>query len=170
MGLYAFHSNPQISMTRPPKFDRPVSEEEALAKQAELAALMDSARYVGDPEHKQNANHDFGCVPPAHHKRGKTRCDAVNIFEKSTALRLLREGIAQGLVSPYDIGTRYPKRIWAVSDEGDVLEARHSGNGQYHGFPVLDNSAIVDIVKKRWKKQESATKHFTGQESLSLFA
>lgn len=138
-------------MSRPQKFDRPVSVEHALEWKVELDILKEEARYIGDPEHKRNPGHDFDCEPLTHYKRGKTCCDEVNIFSIKTAQRFLREGFSRGFVSPPVPGTKWPKRVWAVTDQGDVLEARLSGNGQYHGFPVLDDSAIINIIKKRWE-------------------
>lgn len=137
-------------MARPPQFDRPIPIEEAQTCSPHLAELKKHVRYIGNPEHKKNPAHDFDCIPRTHYKRGKTCCDDVNIFRIKTALRLLHLAFDKGLVSPAEPGKEWPKRVWAVTDAGDVLEGRHTGNGQYHGFPVLDDSAIVKIVKDRW--------------------
>jgi hypothetical protein len=69
-------------------------------------------------------------------------------------LRLLHSAFDKGIVSPTEQGKKWPKRVWAVSDNGEVLEGRHTGNGEYHGFPVLDDSAIVKIVKGLWYNNE----------------
>jgi hypothetical protein len=135
---------------RPRKYDRPISVEEARSCREELLTLKERAKYIGNAEHKKSAHHDFGCTPKSQLKRGKTCCDAVNIFELKTAISLLRQGFEKGLVSPSEPGNEWPKRVWAVSKNGEVLEGRHSGGGQYHGFPVLDNSAIETIIRQRW--------------------
>ena len=136
--------------TRPPKYDRPISMEEALSRGEELLALKERVKYIGDAAHKKNANHDFDCTPKAQWKRRKTCCDAVNIFQLKTAISLLHQAFEKGLVSLAEPGKEWPKRVWAMSENGDVLEGRHSINGQYHGFPVLDDSAIETIIRQRW--------------------
>jgi hypothetical protein len=137
-------------MPRPPKFDRPISIEEAQKSRQRFSELKKTVHYIGDPEHKKNPNHDFECIPLTHYKRGKTCCDDVNIFKIKTALYLLHLAFEKGLVSPAENSKEWPKRVWAVTENGKVLEGRHTGNGQYHGFPVLDDSAMVKIVNDRW--------------------
>lgn len=139
-----------MPVTRPPKYDRPIAIEEARTRREELLALQERAKYIGDAEHKKSANHDFACTPKAQWKRGKTCCDAVNVFQMKTAISLLRQAFEKGLVSPAEPGKEWPKRVWAMLDNGDVLEGRHSINGQYHGFPVLNDSAIETIIRQRW--------------------
>lgn len=137
-------------MARCPKFDRPISVDEAQQHSKQLAELKKKACYIGNPEHKKSPNHDFGCIPLAQHKREKTCCDEVNIFNIKIAISLLRKAFDKGLVSHPDQNKEWPRRVWAVTDSGEVVEGRLSGDGQYHGFPVLNDSPIVQIVKNRW--------------------
>jgi hypothetical protein len=137
---------------RPPKYDRPISSEDALMRKDEFLRLKNEVQYIGNPEHKESSGHDLGCIPPSQPKREKTKCDRVGIFEKRKAIALLCAGFRKGLVSPNELGQKWPRRVWAVTENGEVLEARYSGNGQYHGFPVLDDAALEHIIKKRWNQ------------------
>src|ERR1039458_2844756 len=89
---------------------------------AELNRLAETVRYGGNPEHKRNPG-NFGLTPPASPRRHKTLCDEAGIFDRDLALRLLQEGIRQGLMSE-PRGTGYPQNVWAVSMEGMPLEAQ----------------------------------------------
>jgi hypothetical protein len=58
-------------MARPPKFDRPISVEEARKNRQYLTELKKTVHYIGDPEHKKSRNHDFGCTPPSQYKEAR---------------------------------------------------------------------------------------------------
>jgi hypothetical protein len=110
----------------------------------------ESISYGGNPEHKRRAG-DFALTPPAAPNPDKTLCDQAQIFERAVALRLLREGLKRRMISPQREGL-FPKRIWAVSDNGWALEARldNSEQGNYHGYPLDINDRFRAAVLKRW--------------------
>ena len=116
----------------------------------ELDRLVSSVKYGGNPEHKRNPG-DFQLNPPAQPRADKTLCDAVGIFDKSTALRLLREGVCQGLISEQTRGG-FPQNIWAVTRDGSPLEAQleNRAQGVYHGYPMPMNDDFRDEVLRRW--------------------
>src|SRR3546814_11123097 len=83
----------------------------------------------------------------------KTLCDGAGIFKVSLAQRLLVIGIRRGLVSTtWHHG--FPKHVWAISDEGIVLEAKYNneGPGNYHGYPLFepDPRSEERRVGKEW--------------------
>jgi len=119
--------------------------------QTDLERLAETVRYRGNPEHKRNPG-NFGLTPPASPRRHKTLCDEADIFDRDQALRLLQEGIRQGLVSE-PRGTAYPQNVWAVSMEGVPLEAQleNAANGTYHGYPMPEEDPFRDIVIARWR-------------------
>jgi hypothetical protein len=47
----------------------------------------------------------------------------------------------------------WPKAVWAVTDEGVVLEARldDAERGSYHGYPVPESDPLAAEIRKRWK-------------------
>jgi hypothetical protein len=55
-------------------------------------------RYGGNPEHKCRPG-DYGLVPPANPRPGKTLCDAEGEFPKARAEELLRAGLLRGMAS-----------------------------------------------------------------------
>lgn len=114
-------------------------------------ALPDQVTYGGNPEHKRNPG-DFGLSPPAAPRADKTLCDAAGITQRAEALRLLREGLRRGLVSPEREGP-FPKRIWSVSESGFPLEARldNAEQGNYHGYPLDTDDCFRQEVLRRWQ-------------------
>jgi hypothetical protein len=117
----------------------------------ELKALARQVGYGGNPEHKRNPG-DFGLSPPASPRRDKTLCDGVGVFERETALRLLRKGIRKGLISAQRTGS-YPQNVWAVTQEGTPVEAQleNREQGLYHGYPMPASDPLRDEVLRRWK-------------------
>ncbi|MCC5851075.1 MAG: hypothetical protein JJU29_23545 [Verrucomicrobia bacterium] len=117
-------------------------------------ALTGKVNYGGNPEHKRNPG-DFGLEPPsAHHKRpDKAMCDSVEILKKKRALQYLKSGAKKGVFSAQMRGD-FPQNIWAVMDDGTVLEAQleNQTQGTYHGYPLEDGDPIVDAVRKRWEE------------------
>lgn len=108
--------------------------------------------YGGNPEHKRNPG-DFGLTPPASPRPGKTLCDAVEIFTREEALRLLREGVRRSLISEQTRGAEpWPQNIWAVAGNGVPLEAmlQNPDRGEYHGYPMLDGDPLAEEVRERW--------------------
>ncbi|MDE2861544.1 MAG: hypothetical protein OXP10_01395 [Chloroflexota bacterium] len=119
----------------------------------ELARLIGSVKYGGNPEHKRNPG-DFQLNPPAQPRADKTLCDAVGIFDKSKALQLLREGVRRGLISEQTRGG-FPQNVWSVTEEGEPLEAQleNQAQGIYHGYPMPKNDDFRDEVLNCWKDE-----------------
>jgi hypothetical protein len=94
------------------------------------------ATYEGSPQHKRHPG-DFGLTPPAAPRPDKTLCDEALIFRRAEARRLLRRGIARGLVSEVTSTGGFPKQIWVVDENGNVFEAMHGGStgSAYHRLP-----------------------------------
>lgn len=120
---------------------------------ARADAIARSVIYRGSPLHKRSPG-DFGLTPPSSPRPGKTLCDGVGIFEIKVASRLLRQGARSGLVSN-DADQGFPRYIWVVINNDDVLEARCDDpkNGTYHGYPLERNDPMTDMVIKRWQEQ-----------------
>ena len=69
-------------------------------------------------------------------------------------MQLLNDGIDHGLFSkPGNDG--FPKFIWAVSESGDVFEAKTDtlGTGKYHGYPLEHEDDMHKYVKDIWKRR-----------------
>jgi len=116
----------------------------------DLTALAKNVSYGGNPEHKRNPG-DFGLTPPAQPRADKTLCDSVNIFQKSEAEALLREGIHRGLISRRMVNN-FPQNIWVVTENGQPLEGQleNSEKGVYHGYPLPKTDPFYQIVLARW--------------------
>ena len=116
-----------------------------------LNELTGKVRYVGSPYHKR-APGDFGLTPPAQPRPDKTLCDQAGIFSVAAAQHWLEEGIRRGMISPNMQGG-FPKHIWAVTDEGIVLEAKYNneGPGNYHGCPLFEPDPFRKIVLDLWR-------------------
>lgn len=116
-----------------------------------LARLAGEVRYGGNNEHKRSALNDFGLVPPARARPGKTLCDDVGITQRRVARRLLQMGLERGLVdSVWTEG--WPKHVWAVSNEGIAVEAirENAANGTYHGYPLQREDPLAEEVMRAW--------------------
>lgn len=118
-----------------------------------LADLSNSVAYGGNPEHKRNPG-DFGLKPPGMPRQGKSLCDSANLFLRADALRLLREGIAKGLISAQE-RNGWPQNVWAVTESGVPVEAmlENQNQGTYHGYPMLPGDPLADMVLARWGAQ-----------------
>lgn len=106
--------------------------------------------YLGSPLHKRSPG-DYGLTPPADPRPNKTLCDEIGIFERAKAQALLQQGLERGTISPCPQG-ELPRYIWAVTDDGRVVEARcdDATHGTYHGYPLADADPMANEVKKRW--------------------
>ncbi len=122
--------------------------EEARTRWASLSTRIGNVRYRGNPEHKRSPG-DFGLVPPRAPRRGKTLCDQVRIFSSSEALRLLQEGFQRGMFSAQE-RNGWPQNVWAVTDNGEPLEAQLEGDGLYHGYPMPQTDPFREKVLERW--------------------
>ncbi len=118
-----------------------------------LINLLKKVRYGGNPEHKKQAG-DFDLTPPAMARPDKTLCDGVGIFKKAVALRRLKEGIRDGLVSEQMRGG-YPQNVWAVTRDGEVLEAQleNEEQGIYHGYPMSCEDPFKKVVLRQWHER-----------------
>jgi hypothetical protein len=127
------------------------TEDEFKSRQEVLSALIENVRYGGNPEHKRNPG-DFGLTPPTAPRPGKTLCDEVQIFSRTEALGLLREGLRRGIFSPQD-RNGWPQNVWAVTERGKPLEAQREGDGLYHGYPMPEADPFREKVLERWTLQ-----------------
>ena len=82
----------------------------------------------------------------------KTLCDAVGIFKRIEATRLLRKGVRRGLVSIRE-KNGFPQNIWSISGEGHPLEAQleNPDQGIYHGYPMPENDPLRQLVLEKWR-------------------
>ncbi len=115
-----------------------------------LNDLADNVRYIGSPYHKRNPG-NFALTPPSQPRPDKTLCDEARIFKVAEAQRWLEEGVRRGVISP-TMQDGFPKHIWAVTDEGVVLEAKYNneGPGNYHGYPLFEPDPFRQVVLNRW--------------------
>lgn len=115
-------------------------------------SIARSVLYKGSPLHKRSPG-DFGLTPPSSPRPGKTLCDGVRIFAVKDATRLLRQGARNGLVSN-DADQGFPRYIWMVINDEDVLEARcdDPANGTYHGYPLERNDPMAELIIRQWQE------------------
>lgn len=116
-------------------------------------AVAGRVRYGGNPEHKSRPG-DYGLVPPANPRPGKTLCDAAGEFPKARAEQSLREGLLRGIVSTQESGG-WPQNIWSVA-HGEPYEAQLENNDQgvYHGYPMPKDDDFRNIVLAEWTRRE----------------
>ncbi len=69
-------------------------------------------------------------------------------------MELLRKGLERGAVSEKFAG-KWSKQVCAISDNGEVLEARLDRESSYHGYPLAIGDAFGDDVIKFWEAIES---------------
>jgi hypothetical protein len=123
----------------------------ARARQEALNDVRAVPSYGGNPEHKRNPG-DFGLDPPSYPRLGKTLCDAIHISTRAEAMELLLEGLSRGLFSAQARGL-WPQNVWAVTDDGQPLEAQLEGDGRYHGYPMPENDPFREEVLTRWEQK-----------------
>lgn len=116
-----------------------------------LRSLAERVNYGGNPEHKRHPG-DFGLTPPSQPRPDKTLCDAVKIFSRAEAARLLKDGVRKGLISEIE-RNGYPQNVWAVTEDGCPLEAQleNEATGAYHGYPMPESDPFREEVLERWK-------------------
>lgn len=117
-----------------------------------LRELSAKVQYGGNPEHKKNPG-DFNLTPPSDPRPGKSLCDAVRIFSRPVAEDLLKQGARAGLVSDRMVDDTWPKNIWAVTVDGEPLEAQLESpeQGTYHGYPMPPEDPFYQEVIEQWK-------------------
>jgi hypothetical protein len=118
----------------------------------ELERLAQKVRYGGNPEHKKNPG-DFGLNPPVAPRPDKTLCDMAGVFDKKTAVALLKQGIRRGLIAEHRRG-EYPRNVWAVTEGGQPMEAQleNEAQGVYHGYPMPKTDPFQEQVLERWER------------------
>lgn len=121
------------------------------ARLQKLESQLPKIGYTGNPEHKRRPG-DYGLVPPAAPRPGKTLCDSVKIFSRADALRLLSTAFERGTFSDRE-SNGWPQNVWAVTDNDEPLEAQLDGQGTYHGYPMPDADPFRFKVLERWKGQ-----------------
>lgn len=89
-------------------------------------------------------------TPPANHRLDKTLCDVAEVFRRKDALALLKKGLKLGTIGEPD-KNGWPKRIWAVAQNGTVLEAQMDAVGSYHGYPLTPRDPAGKDVAEIWK-------------------
>jgi hypothetical protein len=121
-------------------------------KMAALRSLAAKISYGGNPEHKKHPG-DFGLTPPSDPRRGKSLCDDVEIFKRSEAIYLLKQGLEKGMVSDRE-QNGWPKNIWSVTSQGKPLEAQLENPliGAYHGYPVPESDPMFSEIIVQWNK------------------
>ena len=112
--------------------------------------LARKVAYVGHPHHKRKPG-DFKLTPPAQPRPDKTLCDGAGVKSHAEAKRLLLEGIRRGLISDH-AGDGFPRNVWAVTEQGIVLEARGDEKGNYHGYPLFEPDPFRQVVLQRWEQ------------------
>jgi hypothetical protein len=112
--------------------------------------LANRVVYVGHPHHKSEPG-DFKLSPPAQPRPDKTLCDRAGIRNRAKAKRWLLEGIRRGLISDY-AEQGFPRNVWAVTNQGTVLEARGDEKGNYHGYPLFEPDPFREVVLRCWKR------------------
>jgi len=122
--------------------------EQLQVRQEALFAQVERVRYSGSPEHKRNPG-DFGLSPPSAPRPGKTLCDEVEIQNRAEALELLRAGLQRGTFSAQE-RDGWPQNVWAVTEDGEALEAQLEGHGVYHGYPIAEADPFREKVLERW--------------------
>ncbi len=120
----------------------------------ELKTLADRVSYTGNPEHKERPG-DFGLTPPIQPRPDKSKCDWIEVLDRATALRLLKEGARRGLVSRQVRGG-FPQNIWAVTEGGDPVEAQleNESAGTYHGYPMPETDPFREVIISLWGQHE----------------
>lgn len=134
-------------------YEIPVKSDNSPYNEEDLSLFAEKIRYKGNPRHKKSPRR-FGLEGNVKPYNRKALCDVVSVKTAGEAIGLLKEGIRRKLISlpdprPYEL--KWPKCIWAVKDD-IVLEARHTGNGVYHGYPELSTQALGKIVKELWER------------------
>jgi len=135
---------------RPCEFNRK-RRIDASVTQEQLDAWAGAVTYGGNPEHKKNPG-DFGLSPPASPRADKELCDEIEIFRRSEALALLKDGLKAGLVSVQRVG-EFPQNIWAVTNAGVAVEAQleNRETAAYHGYPLSENDPFSFSVLQAWR-------------------
>ena len=110
----------------------------------DLANLASRVKYTGSPFHKLNPG-DFGLAPPSQPRPDKTLCDTTGVTTVKESLRLLRRGVAKGLISEQTRGG-FPQNIWSVTEDGVPLGAQLTNRekGVYHGYPMPSTDDFRD--------------------------
>lgn len=127
--------------------------------------LAEEARYGGNPEHKRNPG-DFALNPPcgAGSRPNKSFCDDAGIVSRRDALKHLRSGLANGMISDRFVG-KWPKNVYAVTDDGIPLEAQleQRETGTYHGYR-MSNDPLSEEVLNEWAKRQQLRREWEKEQ------
>lgn len=126
------------------------TEAQVAGRRHPIEEFAKRVRYGGNPEHKRNPG-DFGLEPRSSPRAGKTLCDVVEIHTRSAALSLLRIGLRKGMFSVQE-RSGWPQNVWAVTGDGEPLEAQLEGEGVYHGYPMPQDDPFREDVLFRWNR------------------
>jgi hypothetical protein len=118
---------------------------------AQREALAARVAYVGSGHHKRYPA-DYG-LERTNPRPTKSLCDLNRVILLDEARALLAAGVTHGMVSKFSEGG-FPKFIWSVGVDG-VYEAKTHPNtpGKYHGYPLEEDDAMRDVVKKVWTQR-----------------
>ena len=85
----------------------------------------------------------------------KTLCDLPRALSKGAAEKLLKAGVAKGMIST-QCRNDWPQNIWAVTDGGEPYAEAQLGDrerGLYDGYPMpLDDDFRV-VVLREWAER-----------------
>jgi hypothetical protein len=117
----------------------------------DCAGLARDAKYGGNSEHKLSPG-DYGLMPPARPRPGKTLCDGA--VTRAEAERLLKSGLTKGMISKQQ-RSGWPQNVWAVSDQSEVFEAQleNSEQGIYHGYPMPIDDDFRRAILAEWAQR-----------------
>lgn len=121
-----------------------------------LDDLYSKVSYGGNPQHKKCPG-DFGLTPPCDPRAMKSLCDEVFVYNRLEALRLLKAGIARGLISVQMNERGFPQNIWSVTtlENGKEvpLEAQieNPAIGSYHGYPLSPTDPMYEKILEMWR-------------------
>jgi hypothetical protein len=65
------------------------------------------------------------------------------------ALTLLRTGFQRGTFSAQE-RDGWPQNVWAVTENGEAVEAQLEGQGVYHGYPLAGGDPFREKLIERW--------------------
>ena len=121
-----------------------------LARAAELSKV---ATYEGHGKHKRDTA-GFPMSTPPSHRGTDSLCDKLSVPDWQAALRLLRKGLKNGLVSDFWFHG-WPKHVWAMLPDGTVYEAKNGGSaeGAYHGYPLPESDSFAEEIRNAWKEK-----------------
>lgn len=117
-----------------------------------LARIVENCCYVGSAHHKTKPS-NYGFIPPVSPRSHKSLCDLSRSLPVDEAKALFEAGLKRGMISSHFVDG-LPKYVWAVDPDGNVYEAKVSGNdGEYHGYQLYGkkSQSMRRLVKQEWE-------------------